>query len=84
MKVSDLFHSGTTSYCPPEWVSKQQYLGGDATVWSLGLLLFQLVHGRLPFRIKEEITESQVPLSSALSEGKKMKKNHIYTWIIKL
>uniref|UniRef100_A0A8C5TIT3 Serine/threonine-protein kinase 1 n=1 Tax=Malurus cyaneus samueli TaxID=2593467 RepID=A0A8C5TIT3_9PASS len=42
--------AGTLSHSPPEWIHHQCYHGEAATIWSLGLLLYQLVVGKHPFR----------------------------------
>ncbi|EFP00197.1 hypothetical protein CRE_18703 [Caenorhabditis remanei] len=48
------FH-GTVLCCPPEWLRKSLYLGEEAAVWSLGVLLYASINGRLPFRNETEI-----------------------------
>lgn len=40
---------GTDIYLPPEVFISYKYCGKPATVWSLGMLLFRMVHGRFPF-----------------------------------
>ncbi|KAI7790633.1 putative serine/threonine-protein kinase pim-2-like [Triplophysa rosa] len=41
--------TGTEPYLPPEVFISNRYRGKPATVWSLGMLLFRLLHGRFPF-----------------------------------
>ncbi|KAK6028145.1 hypothetical protein OSTOST_05814 [Ostertagia ostertagi] len=46
---------GTRLYCPPEWFLHSLYLGREAAVWSLGVLLYNALNGRLPFRNEKDI-----------------------------
>ncbi|XP_058273184.1 serine/threonine-protein kinase pim-1-like [Hemibagrus wyckioides] len=50
-------YAGTPYYWPPEWVLDRKYFVVPATIWSLGLVLFDLVCGTLPFNSDEEITK---------------------------
>ncbi|XP_072556602.1 serine/threonine-protein kinase pim-2-like [Paramormyrops kingsleyae] len=50
--------SGTEDYTPPEWFLSQKYRAGPCTVWSLGVTLFQLVCGYLPFPSKRAAIEA--------------------------
>ena len=40
---------GTPSYTPPEQINGEQYVGAAADIWSMGVILFALICGFLPF-----------------------------------
>ncbi|XP_068035331.1 serine/threonine-protein kinase pim-3-like [Anomalospiza imberbis] len=61
--LQDTFYtrmSGTPEYCPPEWILFGCYHGQPATIWSLGILLYDLVCGDLPFHTNKDIVRGQL------------------------
>merc|ERR1711981_112069 len=51
--------SGTAEFYPPEWFSQRRYWAMSATVWSLGVLLFDMLQGEIPFKNSDRILENR-------------------------
>uniref|UniRef100_A0A8C2Z513 non-specific serine/threonine protein kinase n=1 Tax=Cyclopterus lumpus TaxID=8103 RepID=A0A8C2Z513_CYCLU len=47
---------GTVVYTSPEWFLHRCYSAEPTTVWQLGVVLFALLHGRLPFRGRHQVS----------------------------
>ncbi|KAI5622972.1 serine/threonine-protein kinase pim-3 isoform X2 [Silurus asotus] len=63
-------YSGTHFFWPPELVLLEEYSGIPATVWSLGILMFNLLCGEYPFNLKEDINDGCLNLCPGLSRGR--------------
>ncbi|XP_037981928.1 LOW QUALITY PROTEIN: serine/threonine-protein kinase pim-1-like, partial [Motacilla alba alba] len=63
------YFAGTLSYSPPEWTRLGRYHGEAATIWTLGILLHQMVCGKHPFRRGRNISRGQLSLPPRLSQA---------------
>ena len=64
-----IFFLGTRAYCPPEWFRFHRYYARPATVWSLGILLHNIVMGDVPFSNEIEIVRAELNFSDDVSKG---------------
>uniref|UniRef100_A0A4W5LDF0 Serine/threonine-protein kinase n=1 Tax=Hucho hucho TaxID=62062 RepID=A0A4W5LDF0_9TELE len=80
--------AGTVEYTPPEWFVQRQYLAGPATVWSVGITLYNLICGFLPFSTIRETIKGRVRFTKGLSPAPKaadrptMEQIQLHPWLL--
>ncbi|XP_053343282.1 serine/threonine-protein kinase pim-2-like [Clarias gariepinus] len=62
-------YAGTTTFCPPEWIVKGEYEAEPATVWGLGVFLYQLLCGEELFSEAKDVVNGHVDFPDHLSEA---------------
>ena len=60
---------GTAEYAPPEWITGNPYRAGPLTVWSLGVLLYEMLCRELPFKDEESICKAELKFCSELTSS---------------
>lgn len=79
LKFTD-FH-GTRVYSPPEWILEQCYYGDRAAVWSLGVLLFNMIYGDIPWEEDSDIVNCRLNSKKNISLKKQQQQQQGATTI---
>ena len=63
------FGIATQLYAPPEFISKAGYTANGLNVWSLGVLLYNMVCGDIPFHNEEQILKVELEVPSHIGQS---------------
>lgn len=65
----DVFYGnyGTPAFSPPEWISNSGYRPEPTTVWSCGVVLFELLTASLPFYDEEHVKRATLFFPDSVS-----------------
>lgn len=58
---------GTPAFSPPEWVADRGYRPEPTTMWSCGVVLWEVLTGTLPFHDEEQVLRAALPFPDHLN-----------------
>ena len=66
-------YCGTTEYMSPELVNYKEY-GKENDVWSLGILLYEMIHGYSPFRSNKPVYDEKDVINNIINHNLRFEK----------
>eukprot|EP00116_Pleurobrachia_bachei_P006758 sb/3467020/ len=58
---------GTPAFAPPEWIMETGYRAEPTTIWSCGVVLFEVLTARLPFTSEEDVIRGPLTFPDLIS-----------------
>ena len=73
-------YCGTTGYASPEMLAGRKYLGVETDIWSLGIILYTLLAGGLPFDDDDEGVMKDLILKGEYEEPEWLTEGEIHVF----
>lgn len=72
---------GTTGYASPEMLAGKKYLGVETDLWSMGIILYILLCGGLPFDDDDERVMKDLILSGTYDEPEWLSERRLFFYL---
>jgi protein-serine/threonine kinase len=63
-----VIYGGTIPYAAPEIIRQEEYRGPEQDIWSLGVLLYTIAYGRIPFENEDDIVDMNCTFSDDVDQ----------------
>ncbi len=77
LNAKKMYLTGAPLCTPPEVIENTTFQANPSYVWALGVVLFEILHGYLPFESQDEILHGYIQAKPTLSSGKHNR--HLFT-----